>query len=92
MIQSFKHKGLQNFFETGSKKGIQPDHAKKLPLLLGALNVASHPFDMNRDGWGFHAMKHWGPDFYSVKVNGNWRVTFHFTNGNANIVDYLDYH
>lgn len=30
MIKSFAHKGLKDFYETGSKKGIQPDHAPKL--------------------------------------------------------------
>jgi plasmid maintenance system killer protein len=34
MIKSFQHKGLQAFFETGSKAGIQPHHAQKLLRLL----------------------------------------------------------
>ena len=35
MIKSFRHKGLQRFFETGSKSGIQATHAAKLPPLFG---------------------------------------------------------
>ncbi|MEZ9934628.1 type II toxin-antitoxin system RelE/ParE family toxin [Vibrio splendidus] len=27
-----------------------------------------------------------------MDVNGNWRVTFQFRNGNAFILDYRDYH
>ena len=29
---------------------------------------------------------------YAVTVNGNWRMTFAFNNGDAELVDYLDYH
>ena len=35
MIKSFAHKGLKDFFETGSKKGIQPEHASKLDKRTG---------------------------------------------------------
>nr|WP_241073619.1 type II toxin-antitoxin system RelE/ParE family toxin [Achromobacter insuavis] len=29
---------------------------------------------------------------WSVWVNGNWRVTFRFTEAGAELVDYRDYH
>ena len=48
MIQSFRHKGLRKFYESGSMAGI----------------------------W----------------VNGNWRLTFEFRNGDAYVLDYEDYH
>jgi proteic killer suppression protein len=92
MIQSFKHKGLEKFFTSGSKKGIQPEHAKKLSLILAALNAATAVNQMDIDGWNLHPLKHWGDDLWSVKVNGNWRVVFRFVAGNAELVDYLDYH
>jgi hypothetical protein len=34
MVKSFKHKGLADFFYTGTKKGIRPDHSKKLGRIL----------------------------------------------------------
>ena len=29
---------------------------------------------------------------WSIWVNGNWRVTFEFRDGNAYVLDYEDYH
>lgn len=92
MILTFKHKGLENFFNNGSKKGIQPEHAKKLTLILTALNNATNVQMMDAANFGLHPLKHWGTDVWAVKVNGNWRVTFRFVNPNALEVDYLDYH
>ncbi len=40
MIKSFRHKGLERFFKTGSTSGIQAKHAVKLQIQLTALNVA----------------------------------------------------
>jgi len=34
VIENFKHKGLEKFFYTGSKKGIQPGQAQKLAEML----------------------------------------------------------
>ncbi|WP_369856243.1 type II toxin-antitoxin system RelE/ParE family toxin [Candidatus Thalassolituus haligoni] len=37
MIKSFKHKGLEKFYKTGTKKGIQAAHVTKLRMQLAAL-------------------------------------------------------
>jgi proteic killer suppression protein len=89
MIKSFRHKGLQIYFETGSKAGIQPHHAAKLSRQLARLDLATHAADMNVPGWKLHPLStgHW-----SVWVNGNWRMTFSFEDGHAMLTDYLDYH
>jgi len=92
MIKSFRHKGIKKFFETGSKAGIQAAHAAKLRRQLAQLNRAQEPADMNLPGWRLHTLddrldKHW-----SVWVNGNWRLTFAFKDGDVVLVDYQDYH
>ncbi|EAA8947766.1 peptidase [Salmonella enterica] len=93
MIKSFRHKGLEKFFKTGSTSGIQSKHAVKLQIQLTALNVAKKPDDMAASGWELHPLKgnrlkgHW-----AVSVNGNWRLTFYFDGEDAVLVDYLDYH
>jgi proteic killer suppression protein len=89
MIKSFRHAGLQRFFETGSKAGIQPHHAQRLSRQLMKLNAATGPADMNMPGWKLHSLStgHW-----SVWVNGNWRMTFTFENDDAILIDYQDYH
>ena len=92
MIQSFKHKGLQLFFETGRKSGIQPSHAKRLQLILGRLNASVVAEDMNLPGLFFHALSGDRVGIYAVRVNGNWRVTFRFNGNHAEVVNYEDYH
>lgn len=92
MITSFKHKGLERFFTTGSKAGIQPNHAERLRLILGRLNASTDPKDMNLPGLDLHELRGNRKGTWSVKVSGNWRVTFTFVGKNAENVNYEDYH
>lgn len=92
VIQSFRHRGVETFFRTGSKAGIQPRHESRLRILLTTLNLAAVPEDMNRSGWGFHPLKGRLKGRYSVKADGNWRLTFAFDEQNAILVGYTDYH
>ena len=92
MIKDFKNKGIKQFFKTGSKKGIQADHASKLNRQLTALDEAVMPEDMNVPGWGFHDLKGKLRGHWAVWVDKNWRLTFTFEKGDAVLVDYQDYH
>jgi toxin HigB-1 len=92
MIKTFHHKGLEVFFQTGSKAGIQPSHAAKLRVLLTALDNAKKPDDMNAPNWRLHSLTGNLSGHYSVKVSGNWRMTFTFEGENAVLVNYQDYH
>jgi proteic killer suppression protein len=92
MIKSFRHAGLEKFFFTGSKAGIQPTHSRKLNVQLTTLNKAKVPADMAAPGWKLHALRGDLKEHWSVKVNGNWRLTFRFEGEDAILVDYQDYH
>jgi len=95
MIKSFEHKGLKVFFETGRKSGIQPDHADKLKRLLSRLDIAKTAQDVNLPGWRLHLLNGDLAGYYSIGVNGNWRVIFKFEGDDVilvNYLDYLDYH
>ena len=92
MIQSFRHKGLRKFFESGSAAGIQPHHSKRLRMLLAALDTALSIEDMNVPGFRLHPLKGSERGRWSVWVNGNWRLTFNFKDGHAYVLDYEDYH
>ena len=92
MIKSFRHKGLQLFFETGSKAGIQPNQAARLRLQLTRLDAATSPNDMNASGWKLHRLTGELADHWAITVNGNWRLTFSFEGQDAVLVDYQDYH
>lgn len=92
MIRGFRHKGVEQFFRTGSKAGIRPQHAKRLRLQLARLDAAKTPDDMNLPGWKFHPLTKDLAGHYAVTVNKNWRLTFAFEEGDAVLVDYQDYH
>lgn len=92
MIKSFCHKGVKLFFETGSKAGIQAQHANKLARQLLLLNNAKTPDEMNIAGWRFHALSHNLSGHYAIWVDKNWRLTFRFDGEDAELVDYQDYH
>ena len=92
MIKSFRHKGLEEFFRQGSKAGIQPAHAKRLRVQLAMLNAVKGPEGMGLPGWKLHPLTGGLKDHWAVWVNGNWRMTFTFDNGDAILIDYQDYH
>ncbi len=92
MIKGFTHKGLERFFLTGSKSGIQAKHAARLRLILGLLNSCTGPQDVDLPGLGLHPLTGNRAGTWSVRVSGNWRVTFVFEGEDVNIVDYEDYH
>lgn len=92
MIRSFAHKGLEDFFYQGTKKGIQPHHAQRLVDILDRLDAAQQVQDMHYPGSNLHPLKGDWAGFWAVNVSGNWRVIFRFEEGNAYQVNYLDYH
>jgi proteic killer suppression protein len=92
MIKNFCHKGLENFFRTGSMAGIITQHAKKLRFILAMLDTAEDATDMDAPGLQFHKLVGDLKDTYAISVNGNWRITFKFEDGHAEIVNYQDYH
>ncbi|MAM86185.1 MAG: Killer protein [unclassified Hahellaceae] len=92
MIKSFRHKGLKRFYETGSTAGIQAAHQQKLRMQLVALETAHTIEDMEVPGFRLHPLKGKNKGRWSIWVNGNWRLTFEFRDGNAYILDYEDYH
>ncbi len=92
MIEGFTHKGLERFFLQGIKSRIQPRHATRLRLILARLQASTCPQDMNLPGLQLHQLKGDRAGTWAVMVSGNWRVTFVFREGDAQFVDYEDYH
>jgi toxin HigB-1 len=92
MIMSFKHKGLKKFYESGSKQGIQAQHASKIRMQLAALDSAFCIEDLDIPGYRLHPLKGDRKGIWSISVSGNWRITFQFNDGNVHVVNYEDYH
>jgi len=92
MIKSFVHKGLEDYFYEGKKKGIQPKHDKKLAAILDRLDAVNEIRDINYPGSYLHLLEPRANNRWAVKVSGNWRVTFRFLEGVAYEINYEDYH
>jgi len=92
MIKSFKHKGLQEYYDSGKAAGIQSKYKKRLKLQLIAIDTATTINDIDLPGFNLHPLKGKRKGIWSINVSGNWRITFTFEDGDAYILDYEDYH
>lgn len=92
MIRSFKHKGLRQLFETGSKRGIPQQLVDRLTLQLDVLNRAKELRDISLPGFHLHQLKGDRRDSWAIKVTANWRLVFQFRDENVHDVDFKDYH
>ena len=91
MIDSFCHKGLDELHLTGKTRRIGANHIRKCMRILQLLEVASNPEDMNIAGFRFHGLQG-NPKRWSVRVTGNYRITFGWSGENAQDIDFEDYH
>lgn len=92
MIKTWKHKGLRQFFYSGSTAGIIAEHAEKLETRLNALNIAESIEDLNFPGYRLHRLKGQKNSIWSIRVTGNWRLTFEFNDCDVYLLNYEDYH
>jgi len=92
VIKTFRHKGLQKYFETGNKAGIQADQEGRLRMRLAALDTAICIEDMDLPGFRLHPLKGDRKGLWAIDVSRNWRIVFSFEESNVFVVDYKDYH
>ena len=92
MIQSFRHKGLKLLFEKADRSRVAPDILAKVERILARLDQIDKPDDMDLPGYRLHPLKGDLLGFWSVVVNGNYRIIFRFSDGQVIDVDLIDYH
>jgi toxin HigB-1 len=92
LIETFRHKGLRQLFEDDNPKGVRADHLRRLRQILALLDAASVIGDLDYPIFRLHPLKGELNGFWSLKVNGNWRVIFRFQDGTASDLDLVDYH
>ena len=92
MIESIKHKGLTLLWEKDNTSKLPAVQIFKIRMILTMLDNAVNVQDMNFPGSDLHPLKGDLAGFWSVKVNGNFRLIFRFENEGAYDVDYIDYH
>lgn len=91
MILSFRHKGLAKLWNDGDAKGIRPDLVERVQRQLTALDAAHDLRALKVSGWHLHPLRG-KPRRYALAVNGPWRMTFEWKDGDASRVDLEQYH
>ena len=92
MIRSFRHKGLKRLHEDDDARGLNAGHVEKLRRILGRLDIARVPQDLDLPGYRLHPLKGDLKGFWAVTVQANWRVVFRLEEEQVFDVDYTDYH
>ncbi|MDG4906019.1 MULTISPECIES: type II toxin-antitoxin system RelE/ParE family toxin [unclassified Mesorhizobium] len=92
MIKTFRNKALQRFFETGKARGLSVQDDKRVARILRALEAAARPQDMDLPGYHFHGLSGRDKGRFSVRVTGNYRITFAWDGEDATEVELEDYH
>lgn len=92
MIQTFKNKALERLFKEGNAKGIPKELEKRIRVRLEVIDAAQIIDDLKIPGYDLHQLKGDRQGTWSIKVSGNWRITFKFKNNNASDIDLEDYH
>lgn len=91
-IESFRHKGLKAFAETGSLAGILPSHANRLKECLTLLANAKSIDDLKREA---HPMARGSAlsGLWAMKVSAQWRLVFVLTKSiHCREINYVNYH
>ena len=92
MIRSIRHKGLKRLYDDDDPRGVKAEHVEKVRDILVRLDAAVVIADMDMPGFNLHPLKGDRKAFWAVTVRANWRVIFRFDDGDAQDVDYVDYH
>jgi len=92
VIGSFSDRALKRLYERGDRSGIRPDMLGKIERILQRLDEITDPEQMNLPGYRLHGLSGDRKGFWSVTVNGNWRIVFRFGEGQPQDVELVDYH
>jgi proteic killer suppression protein len=92
MIRSFRHKGLKRLHDDDDARALYVGHVEKLRRILGRLDIARMPQDLDLPGYRLHPLEGDLKGLWAVTVQANWRVVFRLDEGEVFDVDYTDYH
>tara|TARA_R110002050_G_scaffold15615_1_gene47936 strand:+ start:18670 stop:18948 length:279 start_codon:yes stop_codon:yes gene_type:complete len=92
MIKSFKTKQTQTLFERNTVvkfKAIERQALRRLSYLNAATSLDDLKLPPSNR---FEKLKGDKKDYYSLRVNRQWRVCFRWQDGHAYEVEIVDYH
>ena len=83
---------MKRLHKDDDPRGVKAEHVEKLRDVLARLDASVVIADMDMPGFNLHPLKGDRKGFWAVTVRANWRVIFRFGEGDAQDVDYVDYH
>jgi proteic killer suppression protein len=92
MIRRFRHRGLKILYENIERRGVRAEHVEKTARVLARLDVATRPEELNLPGLHPRRLEGEFAGYWSVPIQGDWRIIFRFDLGNALDVDLVEYH
>lgn len=92
MIRSFRSKALKRFAEQGDGSKLSIQNVERLKIMIGQMDAAAAPEELNLPGFYFHPLRGKDRGRYSIRVTGNYRLTFAWDGEDAIGVDLEDYH
>jgi proteic killer suppression protein len=92
MIRTIKHRGLKRLYERGDRSGIGANIRDRVERIMSVLDQAENLDDLDLPGYRLHPLTGDRRDIWSIRVTGNWRITFGFAGGDVFDVDLEDYH
>lgn len=92
MIRSFRHRGLKRLYERGDGARVAAEQLPRIQDVLGRLDVAVSPEDLNLPGYRLHRLKGGSAGYWSISISGNWRIIFRVAEGDVFDVNLVDYH
>jgi proteic killer suppression protein len=90
VIRTFRDRALRYYFEVGDASGLSVPNVSRIGRMLRVLDAATRPEHVNLPGYHFHALR--GARRWSIRVTGNWRITFGWDGADAIDVELEDYH
>ena len=92
MIHRFQHRGLKILYDKDDRRGVSAEHVEKTARVLAWLDVVTLPEQLRLPGFGLHRLEGDLAGYWSVTVEGEWRIIFRFDQGNTTDVDLIEYH
>jgi toxin HigB-1 len=92
MIRRFGHRGLRRLYENDDRRGVSSKLVEKTARVLARLDVATQPEQLNLPGFRLHGLEGDLAGYWSVTVEGEWRIIFSFDVENTTDIDLVEYH
>jgi toxin HigB-1 len=93
-IHGFRHRGLSKLWIKNDRSEISAKDEAKIRRILHILNQAKTKVDLNYPGSGFHPLEPKEKNYYALKVDKRFRITFRWDDekGQALEVNLENYH